>query len=93
MIPRRRLELLEGSAVAACAALAVPIGLTALALVVAALLLGGSQVDVGSLAGARYLGLDWFLLNLLVFGMLYGIPGSPVPRDDVPQLLYPFRRR
>jgi len=48
-----------------------PLGVTALALVVAALLLGGSQVDVGSLDGARYLGLDWFLLNLLVFGMLF----------------------
>jgi lathosterol oxidase len=48
-----------------------PLGLTALALVVAALLLGGSRVDVGSLEGARYLGLDWFLLNVLVLSMLF----------------------
>jgi len=48
-----------------------PLGLTALALVIAALLLGGSQVDVGSLEGARYLGLDWFLLNVLVLAMLF----------------------
>ena len=48
-----------------------PLGLTALALVVTALLLGGSQVDVGSLDGARYLGLDWFLLNVLVLSMLF----------------------
>jgi lathosterol oxidase len=48
-----------------------PLGLTALALVVAALLLGGSQVDVGSLDGARYLGLDWFLLNVLVLATLF----------------------
>jgi lathosterol oxidase len=48
-----------------------PLGLTALGLVVAALLLGGSQTDVGSLDGARYLGLDWFLLNVLVLAMLF----------------------
>jgi lathosterol oxidase len=48
-----------------------PLALTALALVVAAGLLGGSQVDVGSLEGARYLGLDWFLLNVLVLAMLF----------------------
>jgi lathosterol oxidase len=48
-----------------------PLGLTALGLVVAAVLLGGSQVDVGSLEGARYLGLDWFLLNVLVLAMLF----------------------
>jgi sterol desaturase/sphingolipid hydroxylase (fatty acid hydroxylase superfamily) len=48
-----------------------PLGLTALGLVVAALLLGGSQADVGSLDGARYLGLDWFLLNVLVLAMLF----------------------
>ena len=48
-----------------------PLGVTALALVVAALLLGGSQVEVGSVEGARYLGLDWFLLNVLVFAMLF----------------------
>jgi sterol desaturase/sphingolipid hydroxylase (fatty acid hydroxylase superfamily) len=48
-----------------------PLGLTALAFVVAALLLGGSQVEVGSLEGARYLGLDWFLLNILVLAMLF----------------------
>ncbi|MGH7310361.1 MAG: sterol desaturase family protein [Candidatus Rokuibacteriota bacterium] len=48
-----------------------PLALTALALVVAAVLLGGSQVEVGSLEGARYLGLDWFLLNVLVLAMLF----------------------
>jgi lathosterol oxidase len=48
-----------------------PLGLTAVALVVAALLLGGSQAEVGSLEGTRYLGLDWFLLNVLVLAMLF----------------------
>jgi hypothetical protein len=48
-----------------------PLGLTALGLVITALLLGGSQVDVGALEGARYLGLDWFLLNILVLAMLF----------------------
>ena len=48
-----------------------PLGLTALGLVITALLLGGSQVDVGALDGARYLGLDWFLLNILVLAMLF----------------------
>ena len=48
-----------------------PLGLTALALVIAAVVLGGSQVDVGSLDGAHYLGLDWFLLNVLLLAMLF----------------------
>jgi lathosterol oxidase len=48
-----------------------PLGLVAVGLVVAALLLGGSQAEVGALDGARYLGLDWFLLNVLVLAMLF----------------------
>ena len=48
-----------------------PLGLTAVGLVVAALLMGGSQADVGSLDGTRYVGLDWFLLNVLVLAMLF----------------------
>ena len=65
-----------------------PLGLTALALVLAALLLGGSQVDVGSLDGARYLGLDWFLLNVLVLAMLF------VPLEQVfARLPQPVLRR
>lgn len=49
-----------------------PLGLTAVGCVVAAGLLGGSQVPIeGSLESPRFLGLDWFLLNVLVLAMLF----------------------
>jgi sterol desaturase/sphingolipid hydroxylase (fatty acid hydroxylase superfamily) len=49
-----------------------PLGLVGIALVVAGALLGGSQVPIeGPLETSRYLGLDWFLLNVLVLAMLF----------------------
>src|SRR5262249_57778669 len=48
-----------------------PLGLSAIAMVVAATLLGGSQAPIGTLGGTRALGLDWFLLNVLVLSMLF----------------------
>jgi len=47
------------------------LGLTGIALVVTATLLGGSQAPIGTLGGTRALGLDWFLLNILVLAMLF----------------------
>jgi lathosterol oxidase len=47
------------------------LGLSGIGLVVAATLLGGSQTPIGTLGGARALGLDWFLLNILVLAMLF----------------------
>ena len=47
------------------------LGLTGLILTTFAGLLGGSQVPVGSLGDSPYLGLDWFLLNLLVLSLLF----------------------
>jgi lathosterol oxidase len=48
-----------------------PLGLSGIGLVVAATLLGGSQAPIGTLGGTRALGLDWFLLNVLVLSMLF----------------------
>jgi lathosterol oxidase len=48
------------------------LGLTALALATGATLLGGSGAAVGDVDGAAgYLGLDWFLLNVLVLALLF----------------------
>jgi sterol desaturase/sphingolipid hydroxylase (fatty acid hydroxylase superfamily) len=48
------------------------LGLTALALATAATLLGGSGAAVGDVDGAAgYLGLDWFILNVLVLALLF----------------------
>ena len=48
------------------------LGLTALALATAATLLGGSGAAVGDVDGAvGYVGLDWFLLNVLVLALLF----------------------
>jgi sterol desaturase/sphingolipid hydroxylase (fatty acid hydroxylase superfamily) len=47
------------------------LGLAGVALVVVAALLGGSQAPIGTLGGTRALGLDWFLLNVLVLAMLF----------------------
>ena len=49
-----------------------PLGLAAVGLTVAALLLGGSQVEVtGPIDSTRYVGLDWFCLNLFVLALLF----------------------
>jgi len=48
------------------------LGITALALATAATLLGGSGVAVGEAGeAAGYLGLDWFLLNVLVLALIF----------------------
>lgn len=48
------------------------LGLTGIGLSLAAALLGGSQVVVeGDLAEGPFLGLDWFLLNLMVYSAVY----------------------
>jgi lathosterol oxidase len=62
---------------------------TALALATAATLLGGSATEVGEVGEAPgYLGLDWFLLNLLVLALVFiplerlfaGRPEQPIFR-------------
>lgn len=48
------------------------LAVTGIALSLAALLLGGADVPVDGASGGRfYLGLDWFLLNLLVLALLF----------------------
>jgi sterol desaturase/sphingolipid hydroxylase (fatty acid hydroxylase superfamily) len=48
------------------------LGVTGIALSVAATLLGGSQVEVSTpVARSSHVGLDWFLLNLLVLAMVF----------------------
>jgi sterol desaturase/sphingolipid hydroxylase (fatty acid hydroxylase superfamily) len=48
------------------------LGLTGIALAATATLLGGSGAEIGRTDGApAYLGLDWFLLNLLVLALLF----------------------
>jgi sterol desaturase/sphingolipid hydroxylase (fatty acid hydroxylase superfamily) len=48
------------------------LGIAALALATAATLLGGSGAAVGEVEGGLgYLGLDWFLLNVLVLALLF----------------------
>jgi len=50
----------------------LPLGLAGLALAVVALLLGGSQVEIGAVSGRpAWIGLDWFLLNLFVLGLVF----------------------
>ena len=50
----------------------VTLGATAVALTVAAVLLGGSQVEVeGPISSARYVGFDWFLLNIFVLALVF----------------------
>ena len=49
-----------------------PLGLTAIGLTVAAMMLGGSQVEVtGPIESTNYVGLDWFCLNLFVLALLF----------------------
>ena len=48
------------------------LGVTALLLATAATLLGGSGAEVGTTGGtAAYVGLDWFLLNVLVLALIF----------------------
>jgi lathosterol oxidase len=48
------------------------LAVTGIALSTAALLLGGADVPVDGVAGGRfYLGLDWFLLNLLALALIF----------------------
>ena len=47
------------------------LGLTGIALTTAGTLLGGSGAEIGATGGTRALGLDWFLLNLLVLALLF----------------------
>ncbi len=50
----------------------IPLGLTGIALVVVATLLGGAQVEVGTIREPRvFVGLDWFLLNLFVLAFVF----------------------
>jgi lathosterol oxidase len=75
------------------------LGLTALALATAATLLGGSGAEIGETAGAAaYLGLDWFLLNVLVLALLFvplerlfaRLPAQPIFRPGWPTDLAHF---
>ncbi len=48
------------------------LGLIGIGLTVGALLLGGSQVEItGPIDSSRYVGLDWFCLNLFVLALLF----------------------
>lgn len=47
------------------------LGLTGVALATAAVLLGGSQVDVQVRGQATAIGLDWFLVNIFVLAMVF----------------------
>ena len=48
------------------------LGLTALALTLSAVALGGADVEIrGEFDGGIHFGLDWFLLNLLVFAVVF----------------------
>ena len=75
------------------------LGLAALALATAATVLGGSGAAVGDVDGATgYLGLDWFLLNVLVLALLFvpmerlfaRLPSQPIFRPEWPTDLAHF---
>jgi sterol desaturase/sphingolipid hydroxylase (fatty acid hydroxylase superfamily) len=74
------------------------LGLTALSLILAATLLGGSQAQRAENAGSElYLGLDWFLLNLIFTGILFvplerllGKREQPIFRTDWREDLFYF---
>jgi lathosterol oxidase len=66
------------------------LGLTGLSLAIVSVLLGGSEVPVeGPVAKSNYLGLDWFLLDLLLMSILF-VPlerlfarvQQPIARDE-----------
>ena len=46
-------------------------GLSAISLVLIATVLGGSQAPIGRVKEGPFLGLDWFVLNLFVFSIIY----------------------
>ncbi len=47
------------------------LGLAAIGCTLTAALLGGSRVPVGEVEEGPFLGLDWFLLNLILFSIVY----------------------
>lgn len=47
------------------------LGVAAIAFVLAAALLGGSQAPVGGGSSRVFVGLDWFLLNLILYSVVY----------------------
>ena len=47
------------------------LGLIGISLTLIAALLGGSGVTVGDLSGEPFLGLDWFVLNLIMYSAVY----------------------
>lgn len=50
----------------------IPLGLAGIALALGAVLLGGSQVEVGTLSQPQvFVGLDWFLLNLFILAFVF----------------------
>ena len=64
------------------------LAMTALALATAATLLGGSTTEVGDVSGAPgYLGLDWFLLNVLVLALMF-IPLERAVRPAAEQPIF-----
>ena len=73
---RALLELVIGAAfLCACLSLLLRrnkrLGFTGLALTGLAIALGGAGAELGSTAGGLYLGLDWFLLSLLVLALVF----------------------
>lgn len=49
-----------------------PLGTAGIALALAAVLMGGSQVEVGTVQAPRvFVGLDWFLLNVFVLALVF----------------------
>lgn len=57
---------------ASCSAAGSSSAFGGIGLTVAALLLGGSQIEVtGPIESTRYVGLDWFCLNLFVLALLF----------------------
>jgi sterol desaturase/sphingolipid hydroxylase (fatty acid hydroxylase superfamily) len=74
------------------------LGLTALSIILAATLLGGSQAQSSAgLESDYYLGLDWFLLNLIFTGILFiplerllGRREQPIFRQDWREDLFYF---
>jgi lathosterol oxidase len=67
------------------------LGLTGIALALAAALVGGAGVPLGTLRESPgYLGVDWFLLDLVLLGVVFvplerlfpRVPGQPIFRDE-----------
>ena len=56
------------------------LGFTGIALAMAGSLLGGSSAEIGPVRGATAVGLDWFLLNLLVMALFFVPVERVIPR-------------